>query len=167
MSTRTLISLEEYLASSYEPDCDFVDGHTEERNVGERTHSKLQRKLIALLVNHYEASGVEVFPELRIRVSPSRVRIPDICATLGDPGEEVLTKPPFLCIEILSPEDRMSRVEVRINDFLAMGVPYVWVIDPATRQAYVATQAEGLREVKDGVLRTANPVLEVPLAGVL
>jgi hypothetical protein len=33
MSTRTLISVEEYLRSSYEPDCDFVDGEIEERNV--------------------------------------------------------------------------------------------------------------------------------------
>ena len=62
------------------------------------------------------------------------------------------------------PEDRMSRIEARINDYLAMGVPYVWVLDPETRQAYIATPAEGLREVKSGVLRTENPVLELPLA---
>ncbi len=35
MSTRTLISVAEYLASNYEPDCDYVDDHIEERNVGE------------------------------------------------------------------------------------------------------------------------------------
>jgi len=29
------ISLEEYLSTSYSPDCDFVDGQIEERNVGE------------------------------------------------------------------------------------------------------------------------------------
>jgi len=44
-----------------------------------------------------------------------------------------------------------------------MGVAYVWVLDPQTRQAYVATAAEGLREVKTGILRTENPPLEVPL----
>jgi len=74
---------------------------------------------------------------------------------------------PTLAIEILSPEDRMNRVEVCINEFLAMGVPYVWIIDPQTRQAYVATPREGLREVKSGVLRTENPLIEVPLAEVL
>ena len=41
MSARTLISVEDYLASCYEPDCDFVDGHVEERNVGEWDHSRL------------------------------------------------------------------------------------------------------------------------------
>ena len=167
MSTGTLISIEEYLASSYEPDCDFVDGRIEERNVGERTHARLQARLAAFFLSRYESAGVEVFTEVRVRVTADRVRIPDVCVTLGDPNEEVFTTPPFLCIEILSPEDRMSRLEVRVNDFLAMGVPYVWVIDPLTRQAFVATAAEGLREVKSGVLRTENPVIEVPLAEVL
>ena len=102
--------------------------------------------------------------EVRVQVRSSRFRIPDVCVTLGEPGEEVLTKPPFICIEILSPEDRMSRVEVRINDYLAMGVPYVWVLDPETRQAFVATAATGLQEVKSGMLATQNPTLEVPLA---
>jgi Uma2 family endonuclease len=65
---------------------------------------------------------------------------------------------------VLSPEDRMSRVEQRIDDYLAMGVPYVWVIDPQTRKAYSATAESGLCEVKTGVLKTENPALAVPLA---
>jgi Uma2 family endonuclease len=114
----------------------------------------------------YGKQGIEVVTELRIRVQPRRYRIPDLCVVLGNPGEQVLTKPPFLCIEILSPEDRMNRVGVRIADYLSMGVSYVWVLDPKTRQAYAATPAESLREVKSGVLRTENPTLEVPLAEV-
>ena len=58
----------------------------------------------------------------------------------------------------------MSRVEVRINDFLAMGVNTVWVLDPETRQAYTATAAEGLLEAKTGALRTESPVIEMSLA---
>ena len=164
MSARTLISVEDYLASSFEPDCDFVDGHIEERNMGEVTHARLQLRVGSYLLTRYEGIGVVVMTEVRVQVRPSRYRVPDICVTLGDPGEEVLTRAPFICIEILSPEDRMSRVEVRINDYLAMGVPYVWVLDPQTRQAFSATAAEGLKEVKSGVLRTEDPVLELPLA---
>jgi Uma2 family endonuclease len=164
MSARTLISVEDYLASAYEPDCDFVDGHIEERNVGEVTHARLQLRVGSYLLTRYEGIGVVAMTEVRVQVRPSRYRVPDICVTLSDPGEEVLTKPPFICVEILSPEDRMSRVQVRINDYLAMGVPYVWVLDPQTRQAFTATAAEGLKEVKSGVLRTENPVLELPLA---
>jgi len=164
MSARTLISVEDYLASCYEPDCDFVDGHIEERNVGEWDHSRLQLKVGAYLLAQYGNTGIEVATELRIRVTETRVRIPDICVFLENPQARVPKTPPFICIEILSPEDRMSRVEVRINDYLAMGVPYVWVLDPQTKQAFTSTAAEGLKEVKTGMLRTENPALELPLA---
>jgi Uma2 family endonuclease len=164
MSARTLISVEDYLASCYEPDCDFVDGHIEERNVGEWDHSRLQLKVGAYLLAQYGNTGIEVATELRIRVTETRVRTPDICVYLENPHARVPKTPPYICIEILSPEDRMSQVEVRINDYLAMGVPYVWVLDPQTKQAFTATAAEGLKEAKTGMLRTENPVVELPLA---
>ena len=49
MAAATLISLEEYLRTTYEPDCDFVDGVVEERNLGEWSHSTLQTVLIGYL----------------------------------------------------------------------------------------------------------------------
>ena len=159
-----MVSLEEYMASAYEPECDFVDGSLEERNVGEWDHSRLQLKIGAYLLAHYEAQGMRAATELRVRVAPGRVRIPDLCLFLEDPQQRVPNTPPFLCIEILPPEDRMSRVEVRINDFPTLGVNTVWVLYPETRQAYPATAAEGMREVKTGVLRTESPVIEMPLA---
>ncbi len=118
------------------------------------------------MLNGQAQEGAEVLTEVRVQVKPSRFRVPDICVAVDNSDDPILTKPPFLCIEILSPEDRMSRIEVRIQDYLEMGVPYVWVLDPQTKQAYVATAAEGLREVKSGVLTTANPAFEVPLAEV-
>jgi Uma2 family endonuclease len=166
MASRTLISVEEYLRTSYRPDCDYVDGEVQERNLGERDHSTLQFQLLMYLGLRQEQWGVRVYPEQRVQVSGTRFRVPDICVTLGQPDEQIFTRPPFLCIEILSREDRMSRVRERVDDYLAMGVPYVWVLDPATRSAYSITPAEGWREVKDGVLRTANPAIEVPLAGI-
>jgi Uma2 family endonuclease len=69
----------------------------------------------------------------------------------------------FICIEVLSPEDRMKRVQERIADYLEMGMPYVWVLNPETKQAYAATPAEGLREIKTGILTTEDPALEISL----
>ena len=161
-----MVSLEEYLSTAYEPDCDFVDGTIEERNLGEWDHALVQSNISAYLHPHSKTQEMRVLTALRIHVTPNRVRVPDLCVYLTDPKQQVPSTPPFLCIEILSPEDRMSRVEVRINDFLAMGVNTVWVIDPETRQAFTANATEGLREVKTGVLRTESPVIEMPLAEV-
>jgi Uma2 family endonuclease len=87
-----------------------------------------------------------------------------VCVVIGsEPDEQVFTKPPFICIEILSPEDRMSRVQERIDDYLKFGVSYVWVLDPRSRRAWVYSKGE-IREAKDGFLRTENPNFTVPLA---
>jgi Uma2 family endonuclease len=163
-TTRALISVEEYLTTVYRPDCDYVDGEVLERNMGERDHAWLQGTLTGYFYIRRKEWNVTILPEMRVQTNPTRFRIPDVCIVLGDTDEQILTKPPFLCIEILSPDDRWARVKARINDFLAMGVPYVWVLDSQTRQAYVATPAEGLREVKDGILRTENPAFHVPLS---
>jgi Uma2 family endonuclease len=134
MATTALISASEYLKTSYEHDAEFVDGRIEERPVGERDHGLLQRKLLLLL----SAASTEPYflciPELRVQTSNSRFRVPDLCVLRADaPDEQVVTIPPLLCIEILSPEDTMQRTLTRVRDFLSMGVPEVWVFEPELR----------------------------------
>src|SRR6185437_13836911 len=108
--------------------------------------------------------NVFVYPEHRVQVSPTRFQIPDVCVYVREaPTEQIFRTPPFICIEVLSPEDRTSRFQQRIDDYLKFGVQYVWVIDPATRRAWVHTN-DGVHEAKDGILQTQNPGLTVPLA---
>jgi Uma2 family endonuclease len=81
-----------------------------------------------------------------MRVSATRVRIPDVCVFYRDlPIEQVFTQPPLLCIEVLSPEDRVSRVEERIEDFLRFGVRNVWVIDPAKQAGWDCSSGNWVR----------------------
>jgi Uma2 family endonuclease len=162
----TLISVEEYLATSYEPDRDYVDGRIEERNLGEFDHSSLQTNIAIYLGSRRKQLGITVVVEQHVQVSPTRFRVPDVCVVIGKTTEQIFRTPPFLCIEILSPEDRMSRIEQRIDDYLAMGVGYVWLLDPITRRAFVATAETGLREAREAVLKTESPVVELPLAEV-
>jgi Uma2 family endonuclease len=162
MASRTLISVEEYLRTSYRPDCDYVDGEVLERNIGEKSHAKLQKAILLYLSAREQELGIWVIQEQRVQVSAKRFCIPDVCVTLGEPNEEILRQPPFICIEILSPEDRWPRIQQRIDDYLAMGVPYVWVLDPAAKTAYSVTRTAGTNQVTD-VLKTLNPSVELPL----
>jgi Uma2 family endonuclease len=163
MSVTESISVEEYLSTVYSPDCDFVDGVLEDRHVGEKDHSALQRALIIWFYLHTKDLGVQTYPEQRVQVAPSRYRLPDLCVTLGEPEEQIFSTPPFLCIEILSPEDEIRRVLVKIADYFAFGVRYVWLIDPRNRTATVYTANEVI-PVSDGILRTQNPDIALPLA---
>ena len=51
--------------------------------------------------------------------------------------------------------------------YLAFGVPTVWVIDPYSNEAWVLTPDAPLTKIEDGVLRCANPALEVKLSEIL
>jgi Uma2 family endonuclease len=51
-------------------------------------------------------------------------------------------------------------VRQRIDDYLAFGVKYVWLLDPATRKAYRCIET-GMNEVAE--LRTSDPEIMVPL----
>jgi Uma2 family endonuclease len=166
MKATTLVPLEEYLRTSYRPDCDYVDGEVLERNVGEREHSKLQREFILYLGTRAKQWGIHVFPEQRVQVSARRFRVPDICVVVGpEPEDQIFRQPPFICIEILSKDDSLRSTQYRIDDYLKFGVPNVWVCDPFARRAWIYT-LEGNREVKDGFLRTENPSIEISLADV-
>jgi Uma2 family endonuclease len=160
MATGALASVNEYLSTSYDPDCEYIDGVILERNVGEFDHANLQLAIASYLYTRRKKLGITVVPEQRVQVSPTRFFVPDVCVTLAEP-EQIFTKPPFICIEILSPEDRLSAMQERVTDYLNMGVPYVWILDPKTRLAYRWT-AEGMHQVPE--LRTENPAILVPLA---
>jgi Uma2 family endonuclease len=137
MSSTTSISVSEYLNSSYSPDRDFVDGRVEERNVGEHDHAAVQAALILWFGQRQDEWNIEVLPEQRIRISATKFRVPDIClVSLDQPVEQILTKPPLACIEILSPEDTLRRMQERINDYRELGVANIWVLDPATQRGY-------------------------------
>jgi Uma2 family endonuclease len=161
MAAGTLISVAEYLSTSYRPDCDYVDGVLLERNVGEKDHSRVQGLLVFCLVSRRREWNIHVFPEQRVQIKPNRFRVPDVCVVAGaEPNEQIFTTPPLVCIEILSKEDPWSQMQEKIDDYLSFGVRHVWVIDPHSRKAYKFTAA-GMHEVRE--LRTQNPEIVVPL----
>lgn len=163
MAASTQISVEEYLKTTYRPDCDYVDGEVRERNLGEYDHSRPQMRLIMFFGARENEWRIRVVPEQRVQVNEHRFRIPDVCVVLADsPVEAIFRLPPFICIEILSKDDTFKSITERLDDYLAMGVPNVWIIDPNNRRGYVCN-ADGFLEAKDGVLRVANSEIAVPL----
>jgi len=155
------MSVNEYLSTTFRPDCDYVDGKVVERNVGEWDHGRVHALLVGFFLSRERRAGIRVVPEHRVQVKPTRFRIPDVCVVAGpEPGEQILTQPPFICIEILSRDDRISDMQERVRDFLEFGVPYVWILDPKSRQAWRCSPGE-MRQVPE--LRTEGPAILVPL----
>ena len=110
MAVETLISVEEYLNTSYSPDMEYVDGVLVERNVGEWDHCMVQSNIIFELRRKYP--NIKVVPELRSKVTGTRYRLPDVCVTLRNPHTRVLMEAPYIAIEILSEAEAHSEMEV-------------------------------------------------------
>jgi Uma2 family endonuclease len=133
----THVPVEVYLQADYEHDCDYVDGEVEERVVGEKDHAIWQALLIRFFGAKQRELGILALPEQRIRVAASRYRVPDVTLLSGDaPDEQIITHPPLAVFEIMSPEDRMSRVLERLADYESMEIGAIWVIEPKDSSYY-------------------------------
>ncbi len=163
MQNATLVPVSEYLSTSYHPDREYVDGVVLERNLGEKDHSRPQFLLARYLGNHEDHWGIWVVGEQRVQVKATRFRVPDVIVMLGEPDDQIITHPPFICVEVLSKDDTLKQVQQKVDDYLAFGVRYVWVLEPWTKRAYIYSR-DGMQEVTDGCLRTADPEITVPLS---
>jgi Uma2 family endonuclease len=142
MATATHIPLSEYLHTSYRPDREYVDGEVRERHLGKWEHSRIQWLLAAWFSQHEKQWGITGSTEQRVFVAPGRVRVPDLVILTVGPQPDVLTDPPLLVIEILSPDDSYSDTQERAQDYRNMGVETVWIIDPKTRTGRVCSGSD-------------------------
>src|SRR5271166_3204798 len=136
-ATQAPVTVHEYLHTGYNPDCDYIDGELQERNLGELDHAEAQSALVHWFRSHAKEWNIRAFTELRMQITPTRFRVADVCLiSRSDPAEQILQRPPIAVIEVLSPEDRVSRYQQRFADYRQMGIANIWVVDPRTRCGY-------------------------------
>lgn len=57
--------------------------------------------------------------------------MPDVTVLDRDqPPEQIITHAPLAVFEVLSPEDTLQKLKRKLDDYAAMGIPQIWVIDP-------------------------------------
>lgn len=144
MATAVHIPVSEYLATHYDPDRDFIEGELRDRNVGKWDHARVQWLLAIWFGTHEQAWNIVGSTEQRTRISATRVRIADLAVLRPGTQQDVLSHPPLLIVEILSPDDTYSELQDRCEDYRTMGVETIWIIDPKTRSGRMCTGAEWL-----------------------
>jgi Uma2 family endonuclease len=156
MSVETLVSVEQYLNTAYDPDVEYVDGVLRERNAGDWLHSLIQSNVIYALRRKYP--NLKVVSELRSQTATTRFRLPDITVLFTAPETRYLTSAAWIAIEILSEDDRMSRMMEKLAEYATAGVQHIWLIDPRLRQLSVFSA--GALVLVDG-FRTDDSVVEL------
>ena len=146
MGAKSAISIEQYLHTSF-PDLDreYRDGEIVERSLPDYLHGRVQGAIFAFF--WALRSELALFPcvETRMRLRPNLILIPDVA--VFHPTEPPLAPeaPPLIAIEVLSPDDRLTAVREKLQEYKAWGVPHVWLVDPHARRLYTCDQ--GLTEV--------------------
>jgi Uma2 family endonuclease len=161
MSAKAGISVAEYLHTSF-PDLDreYRDGELLERNVPDYAHARTQALLIFFFEMLRQKLSLYACSELRLKLREGLYLIPDVCVFRAAQSSSVPDQPPIIAIEILTPDDRMSSVREKLDQFKAWGVAHVWLVDPHSKRMYSCDQ--GLLEV--GVLTIPELGLEIKAA---
>jgi Uma2 family endonuclease len=154
MGVKTAASLDEYLRTSF-PDLDreYRDGEIVERSLPDYLHSRTQALIAFFFEGLRKRISVFTCPELRLKLREGLILIPDVCVYWPEPPVSRLPDtPPLVAIEIMSPDDRLTAVRDKLEEYRAWGVKHVWLVDPNSRRMY--TCDAGLTEV--ATLRVAE-----------
>src|ERR1035438_2219310 len=155
MSTAALVSVEEYLhrpLGEEKPYREYIDGVLHPKSMPTIPHALLQFILVTLL----RKQGVAALSEVTVRLSATKFLIPDVVAAPTLLGKYP-TEPVLLCVEILSPDDRVGAMLAKCEHYHTWGVPFCWVIDPERQTAgeYPAGR-EPERAAPGGVLQAGE-----------
>ena len=138
--TATLVPLDEYLTTTYEPDREFVDGVLVRRNVGTQSHGLLQTILAIYFGQYRKSHGIKVFTATRLQVdrATGRHRIPDVMV-LETPYQKgkVVVDVPAVVVEIKSPDDTFDDIVDRCFDYENFGARNILVMDPDNKRAWL------------------------------
>lgn len=164
MASTTLVSVQEYLNTSYRPDCDYVDGEVRERNLGEIDHAHLQGFVYDWFLTRRKEWSVLPLVEQRVQVAATRFRVPDV-TVLGpsQPRSPIILVPPLVVIEVLSKDDSLRSMQEKIDDYLNFGVQHIWILDPVARRAYVCSRT-GFQQPEAGVLTVPGTPIRLVLS---
>jgi Uma2 family endonuclease len=159
MAIASRVSVEEYLASDYEPECELVGGALLPKPMGTLEHMEMERRIERLLERYEQAGLGRTVRELSIRHGDD-VRVPDLVFVKPNTRFEcgIMMDPPLLCIEILSPSQRPSALFAKCEIYHAWGVPHCWVVDPMGKLAWEYHQDAPVRLLVEGDRLSAGEI---------
>lgn len=126
---------------------ELVEGHLERKGMGAKS-SSINVIIGALLLTFVKTNrlGFCFDSECMYRCFPGKpktIRKPDVSFVKYGrfPNNQIpagiIEIAPDFVIEVMSVHDRWSRVNKKVQEFLAAGVPLVWVVDPGTMTVHI------------------------------
>lgn len=133
-----VVSVDEYLSTSYRPDVEFVDGVLVEKGMPTVFHQLLSAILLVWFRKYEQEFRIKALADVRTQVvERARYRLPDVMVyTTPAPVTRLMTRVPDIVIEILSPDDKQSEILARFRDYESLGVAHLIHMDPENSLAW-------------------------------
>jgi len=156
--------------------CELVRGELVMMAPAGFEHSGIAVNIGAALRNFVQSRslGVVVGADggFQIGHDPDTVRAPDVAFVRAERVSPRRPRgffqgAPDLAVEVLSPGDRASEVNAKVQEWLAAGCQFVWVVDPETRSVFVHRSRREVAVLAASDVLTAEellPGLQIPLA---
>ena len=133
MATKTLVSAEEYLRTSFEgAEPDYLDGELVERTMPNLFHSEIQVALVIAFGPWRDRLFLST--EIRLRVGHNKFRVADFAVFSSKQRKSIPEDAPYAVVEIVSPDDRYEDLMSKLADYEEAGVEFIFVADPPTRK---------------------------------
>lgn len=158
-----LVPVADYLRTSYEPYCEYVDGELRPKPPKDDESSSLLGALLVHLGARERVLELRVRPSRHLRISPTRYRIPDVSVFTRVDQQAATTIAPLVTVEIVSPDETWHELNDKIRDHLAMGVGTAIVVDPHSHTVFMASAQQPMHQL-------ASPLraqIDVPDRGTL
>ncbi len=118
----------------------------------------LHTLLVKVLLNALDGAGYESGTELELRIDADWQPKPDVAAATFV-EQPYPTKPVAVIVEVLSPEDRMERVIEKWRQYVRIGIPAIFVMDPELRYAWEwSRQTENLERISTMLLPNGEAI---------
>ena len=167
------VSVEDYLSNPAYEHYEYIDDQPVELNVGNKPHSSIQANCIGFFFLYFKNRSIgRVAAELRCRLKVAgrtRFYLPDVSVILGpDDYSEIrfLDRAPDLVVEIRSPDDSLSSLLRKMDDYFANGAKLAWLILPEERCVLVLGPNAPMRTVLPGESLDGGeflPELQIPV----
>jgi Uma2 family endonuclease len=164
-----LITGEELLAMGDIGPCELIDGRVVRMNPIGRSHAYVAANL-SMALNQFVRQhklGEVLVGEIGIFIQrgPDRIRAADIAfestERLAQTTESgYLKTAPELVVEIISPSDRWQDVRDKLEDYFAIGVHRVWIVEPDKRAVLVYRSSTEMHKLSEGDTLIGEGVLD-------
>jgi Uma2 family endonuclease len=156
--------VEEYLRTSYEPNGEYIDGVVVQKTMPTWLHGRVQGRMFALIDSRFPEYVVGTEPT--VQIAAKKFLVPDLAVQDASTVQKPYpSKPIVLCIEVLAPDDSLSKTLAKCDMYHEWGTLNTWIVDPESRRAWQYIKGSAVQEIdQSGELQAGS--IHIPIADI-